>query len=73
MDTLVNNADATYNRFSYTTLCHICKKFDNNVVLKRCSGCRMIFYCSRERKNRKNTGRNIKIYAKLYDMCVELT
>ncbi|XP_025993289.1 uncharacterized protein LOC105204810 [Solenopsis invicta] len=38
--------------FFYATVCHVCKKFGDNVSLKRCSGCRMIAYCGREHQKR---------------------
>jgi len=37
-----------YNTFFYATMCHICKRFGDDVSLKRCSSCKMITYCGQQ-------------------------
>ncbi|XP_011868480.1 PREDICTED: uncharacterized protein LOC105562332 [Vollenhovia emeryi] len=40
-----NQSYENCNDFFYATVCHVCKRFGGNVRLKRCGGCKMIFYC----------------------------
>ncbi|XP_071556538.1 uncharacterized protein [Temnothorax nylanderi] len=44
----VEKIPITYNLCFYATMCHVCKKFGDGVLLKKCSGCRMISYCGQE-------------------------
>lgn len=37
-----------YNYFFYPNACHICKKFGEEISLKRCGNCTMISYCSKK-------------------------
>ncbi|XP_071556530.1 uncharacterized protein [Temnothorax nylanderi] len=46
-----NQINNNYNEFFYATMCHVCKRFDDGVHLKRCSGCKMIVYCGYEHQN----------------------
>ncbi|XP_071556362.1 uncharacterized protein [Temnothorax nylanderi] len=46
-----NQINKNYNMFFYATMCHVCKRFDDGVHLKRCSGCKMIAYCGYEHQN----------------------
>ncbi|XP_011865062.1 PREDICTED: uncharacterized protein LOC105560501 isoform X3 [Vollenhovia emeryi] len=39
-------AQLDYNQFFYANVCHVCKRFDDSGFLKKCSGCKLIFYCS---------------------------
>ncbi|XP_071556500.1 uncharacterized protein [Temnothorax nylanderi] len=43
-----NQINNNYNKFFYATMCHVCKRFDDGVELKRCRGCKMILYCGKE-------------------------
>ncbi|XP_077254427.1 uncharacterized protein LOC143893199 isoform X2 [Temnothorax americanus] len=44
----IPNACNAYNLCFYATVCHVCKRFGDGVLLKRCGGCRMISYCGQE-------------------------
>ncbi|XP_011865055.1 PREDICTED: uncharacterized protein LOC105560499 [Vollenhovia emeryi] len=49
MESETENQDHTaYNNFFYATVCHVCKRFNGDVLLMRCSGCFLISYCSVE-------------------------
>ncbi|XP_011865064.1 PREDICTED: uncharacterized protein LOC105560503 [Vollenhovia emeryi] len=49
MESKTSNQDhIEYNEFFYATVCHVCKRFGDDVPLKRCSGCKLISYCSKE-------------------------
>ncbi|XP_011865162.1 PREDICTED: uncharacterized protein LOC105560561 [Vollenhovia emeryi] len=43
-----NQDHIAYNNFFYATMCHVCKRFGDDVPLTRCSGCKLISYCSPE-------------------------
>ncbi|XP_071556513.1 putative protein MSS51 homolog, mitochondrial [Temnothorax nylanderi] len=43
-----NQINNDYDDFFYATMCHVCKRFDDGVELKRCRGCKMILYCGKE-------------------------
>lgn len=40
--------NTNYNLFFCATLCHVCKRFSEDVCLKRCAACKMIAYCSQQ-------------------------
>ncbi|XP_011865068.1 PREDICTED: uncharacterized protein LOC105560508 [Vollenhovia emeryi] len=43
-----NQVHIAYNDFFYATVCHVCKRFGGDVPLRKCSACKLIFYCSKE-------------------------
>ncbi|XP_024870786.1 uncharacterized protein LOC112453957 [Temnothorax curvispinosus] len=43
-----NRINNDYTKFFYATMCHVCKRFGDGVLLKRCGDCRMISYCGKE-------------------------
>ncbi|XP_024868158.1 uncharacterized protein LOC112452271 [Temnothorax curvispinosus] len=48
MESEARNQNNDYNKFFYATMCHVCKRFGDDVSLKRCSNCKMISYCGQE-------------------------
>ncbi|XP_024871248.1 uncharacterized protein LOC112454216 isoform X2 [Temnothorax curvispinosus] len=67
-----NQINNDYN-FFYATMCHVCKRFGDGVQLKRCGGCKMISYCSKEhqkqhRKQHKPLCKAIQDVLRNYNM-----
>ncbi|XP_011865066.1 PREDICTED: uncharacterized protein LOC105560506 [Vollenhovia emeryi] len=49
MESETSNQDyVNYNDFFNATVCHVCKRFGDDGSLMRCSGCKLISYCSPE-------------------------
>ncbi|XP_011865065.1 PREDICTED: uncharacterized protein LOC105560504 [Vollenhovia emeryi] len=49
MESETSNQDyINYNDFFNATVCHVCKRFGDDDSLKRCSRCKLVFYCGKE-------------------------